>query len=269
MNMNMTSLRFKTASLALILLCTSVMAGELRERFEKTLPLQRNGRFSLENTNGTVQLSAWDRAEVSIVAEKVVRASRERDAQRLLEATEIIIREASNNVDVYTRTPKTGGDSFWGWMFGEGSNQVTVNYTISVPREIYMKIVSVNGKVAAREISGKAELSTTNGGIEVEDAEGSISAETTNGRIVVSLREVAREESMRFETTNGSVTAEFPSNFSAKISARTTNGSIRCDFPLTTESRSDRHSLEGRIGDSGGVVTLRTTNGSISIRERS
>ncbi|MEK7727732.1 MAG: DUF4097 family beta strand repeat-containing protein [candidate division KSB1 bacterium] len=265
----MPSFRLKSAGLALLLFCTSVFAGELREIFEKTYPLQAQGRFSLENANGVVQIAAWDRNEVKIVAEKIARAGRESEAQRLLEATEIVVREAKNDIEVYTRAPKTGGDSFWGWMFGEGSNHVTVNYTITVPREIYLKIISVNGKIDAREISGKAELQTTNGGIEVEDAEGSISAETTNGRIMVSLREVARGESMHFETTNGSVTAEFPRDFNAKISARTTNGSVRCDFPLTMENRSSRHSLEGRIGDSGGNVTLRTTKGSIAIRQRS
>ncbi len=265
----MRSFRLKIASLALLVLCTAALAGELRERFEKTYPLQQQGRFSLENTNGTVQVTAWERNEVKITAEKIARAGRESEAQRLLDATEIIVRDEKDNIEVYTRTPKTGGDSFWGWIFGEGGNSVTVNYTLTVPREIYMKIVSVNGKIGAREISGKAELETTNGGIEVEDAEGSISAETTNGRILVSLREVARNESMHFETTNGGVVAEFPHDFSAKISARTTNGSIRCDFPLTMESRTGRNSLEGRIGDSSGTVTLRTTNGSIAIRQRS
>lgn len=264
----MTSNRVKTTSLALLLFCVSAFAGELRERFEKTYPLAQQGRFSLENSNGTVEVTAWEHNEVKIVAEKIVRASREREAQRLLEATEIVVREAKDEIEVYTRTPKTGDDSFWDWIFGEGGRGVTVNYTITVPREIYLKIASVNGKVSAREISGKAELETTNGAIEVEDAEGSVSAETTNGRILVSLREVARGEAMRFETTNGSVTAEFPRDFSAKLSARTTNGSVRCDFPLTMESRAGRNSLEGRIGESGGTITLRTTNGSISIRRR-
>jgi DUF4097 and DUF4098 domain-containing protein YvlB len=253
----------------LLVLGAAALAGELREHFEKTYPLAPQGRFSLENTNGAVLVTAWERNEVKISAEKIARASREREAQRLLEETEIIVREEKDNIEVYTRTPKTGGDSFLGWLFGEGGNSVAVNYTLTVPHDIYMKIVSVNGKIEAREISGKAELETTNGGIEVEDAEGSISAETTNGRIAVSLREVARNESMHFETTNGSVVAEFPRDFSARISARTTNGSIRCDFPLTRESRTGRNSLEGRIGDSGGNVTLRTTNGSISIRQRS
>ncbi len=265
----MRTFQLKNAGLAVLLLCTSLVAGELRERFEKTYKLNQHGRFSLDNSNGAVHITSWNRNEVKIEAEKVARANRESDAQRLLEATEIIIREDRDDIEVNTRTPKTGGDSFWGWVFGEGGNNVTVNYWITVPREVYMKIVSVNGKISAREISGKAELETTNGAIEVEDAEGSVSAETTNGRIAVSLREVAQSEAMRFETTNGSVVAEFPREFSARISARTTNGSVRCDFPLTMESKSGRNSLEGKIGTDGGSVTLRTTNGSISIRQRS
>lgn len=266
----MRSFHLKTVGLALLVFCTSLVAGELRERFEKTCKLNQHGRFSLDNSNGAVYLTAWDRNEVKIEAEKIARSGRESEAQRLLEATEIIIHEGKDDIEINTRTPKTGGgDSFWGWIFGEGGSNIIVNYWITVPREIYMKVVSVNGKIEAREISGKAELETTNGGVEVEDAQGSISAETTNGRILVSLREVAPNEAMHFETTNGSVVAEFPRDFSARISARTTNGAIRCDFPVKMESRSGRNSLEGKIGDAGGTVTLRTTNGSISIRQRS
>jgi lia operon protein LiaG len=73
---------------------------------------------------------------------------------------------------------------------------------------------------------------------------------------------------MRFETTNGSIQAEFPDGFSAAISARTTNGSINCDFPMTMQGRFSRTALEGRIGNDGGRLTLRTTNGSIAIRRR-
>lgn len=264
----MPSQRMKTLVLALLLIGANLFAGELRERFEKTYPLKSSGRFRLENTNGAVHLTVWDRNEVKIEAEKIARAGRESEARRLLEATEIIIRAERNEVEVNTRTPKTGGDSFLGWMFGEGGNNITVNYWITLPHEVYMKIASVNGKIAAREISGKAELETTNGAIEVEEASGSVSAETTNGRIFVSLREVAQDETMFFETTNGSVVAEFPSTLSARVSARTTNGSVRCEFPLTMESKSGRTSLEGKIGNNGGNLTLRTTNGSISIRRR-
>ena len=258
----------KCLALFLFVLAANAFAGELRERFEKSYPLNRDGRFSLQNTNGSVTIVAWDRNEVKIEAEKIARASRESDAQKMLEATEIIVRQEPNSVEVDTRTPRRhGGDSFWSWMFGEEGCNITVNYVITVPRNIQLKVKSVNGKIEARKISGRAELATTNGGVQVEEAMGSVSAETTNGRIQVSLAKVADNESMYFETTNGSVVAAFPQNFSATISARTTNGSINCDFPVTVAGRMGRNHLEGKIGDNGGRVTLRTTNGSISIRQ--
>ena len=187
-------------------LVTEASAGELKERFEKTCPLQRNGRFTLQNENGSVTIVAWERNEVKIEAEKIARAGRESDAQKMLEATEIIVRQTENSVEVDTRTPRSmGGDSFWSWVFGGEGGNITVNYIITVPREINLKVKSVNGKIEAREISGRAELATTNGGVEVDEAVGSVSAETTNGRIQVSLAKVADNESMYFETTNGSV----------------------------------------------------------------
>ncbi len=252
----------------LLVFGAQAFAEELRERFEKTCPLQQNGRFILQNENGSVTIVAWDRKEVKIEAEKIVRAGREAEARKLMEATEIIVRQGANSVEVDTRTPRTGGgDNFWSWMFGGESGNVTVNYVITVPMDIHLKVRSVNGKIEARQISGHAELETTNGGVEVDEAVGSVSAETTNGRIQVSLAKVADNESMYFETTNGSVVAAFPQNFSATISARTTNGAINCDFPVAVAGRMGRNELEGKIGNSGGRVTLRTTNGSISIRQ--
>jgi len=259
----------KNLVLLLLLLAVSAFAGELRARFEKTCPLSKGGRFVLQNENGSITIVVWERNEVRIEAEKIARAGREAEAQKMLEATEIIVREGSNSVEIDTRTPhnRGGGDSFWSWMFGDEGGNITVNYVITVPRDIQLKVKSVNGKIEAREISGRAELQTTNGGVEVDEAVGSVSAETTNGRIHVSLAKVADNESMYFETTNGSVVASFPQDFSATISARTTNGSINCDFPITMAGRMGRNELEGKIGDSGGRVTLRTTNGSISIRQ--
>ncbi len=257
---------------ALWLIAATSQAGEVRERFEKTCPLTTGGSFTLENTNGSIQIVAWDRNEVKIVAQKVAHARRQEDAQKLLEATEIIVRQQGNAVEVSTRTPrsKDTGDSFWSWLWGGGnSGGVTVTYQVSLPRQISIQIQSVNGQIEAREVSGRIKLETTNGGIEVDEAQGSISAETTNGRIRIALAKVEGGATMDFETTNGSITAEFPSDFNASISARTTNGKVDCDFPLTTRGGWRRNELHGQIGEAGGRVNFRTTNGSIAILKRS
>ena len=259
----------KVALLFVLLIYSGAVGGELKERFEKTYALASGGRFSLKNTNGSVHVVSWNRQEVRIEAEKRARAGSEKDAERLLAATEIIVRTGDDYVEVDTRTPRScGADSFWGWLFGGGNGSVSVTYWVQVPEDIHLTINTVNGKIEAREVSGRIELETTNGGVEVEDAAGSVTVETTNGRIEVSLQEVARDESMRFQTTNGSITAEFSEDFSATVSASTTNGRVKCDFPITVKGEVRRNRLRGTIGHDGGRVSLRTTNGSISIRRR-
>lgn len=258
--------------LLLLLGSQTLHGGEIRERFEKTYPLKSGGEFHLKNTNGSVQITSWDRSEVKIEAEKIVRSSDRREAERFMKEIEINIRHGEGYVDVDTRLPKRQDGGFFDWLFSGGSVNVEVKYWITVPAEVQLTAHSVNGEVRAQDISGRAELETTNGRVVVLNAAGSVNAETTNGSIEVSLVKVAPGESMRFATTNGRIKAEFPPDFTAELTASTTNGHIDCDFPLTVQGRFRRTHLEGRIGQNGassfGRVTLRTTNGSIDIRKR-
>jgi DUF4097 and DUF4098 domain-containing protein YvlB len=264
-----------TAILFVLICCHHLLAGEIRERFEKVYPLKPGGEFRLKNTNGAVYITSWDREEVKIEAEKVVRARDRRDAERIMEEIEINIRQGNNYVDVDTRLPRSRGDSFWDWLFNGGGTNIEVTYWITVPPQLQLTARSVNGEVRAQDISGRAELETTNGRVVVVNAAGSINAETTNGAIEVSLVKVTPGEIMRFATTNGRIEAEFPDDFSADISAHTTNGRVECEFPLTVSGHFRRTELEGRIGQTRrqgendlGRVAFRTTNGSIYIRKR-
>jgi DUF4097 and DUF4098 domain-containing protein YvlB len=256
----------------LLLVSQALLGGEIRERFEKVCKLKSGGEFRLKNTNGSVHVTSWDRDEVKIEAEKIVRARGRDEAERIMKEIEINIREGNGYVDVDTRLPKRHDGGFFDWLFSGGDVNVEVKYWITVPTQVQLNAKSVNGEVRAQDISGRAELETTNGRVVVLNAAGSVSAETTNGAIQVSLVEVAPGETMRFATTNGRIEAEFPEDFTAEISASTTNGHIDCDFPLTVQGRLRRTHLEGRIGQAGatnlGRVTLRTTNGSIDIRKR-
>ena len=259
----------------LLLLLASLQplfAGEIRERFEKTYPLKSGGEFRLKNTNGAVLITSWDRNEVKIEAEKIVRARSREDAERIMKEIEINIRDSAELVDVDTRLPRRSDGGFWDWIFNGGSTSIEVKYWITVPAQVNLSAESVNGEVRAQDISGRADLETTNGRVEVINASGSVNAETTNGAIEVSLTKVTPGETMRFATTNGRIEADFPADFAADISANTTNGHVDCDFPMTVQGRIRRTSLEGRIGSgnssSMGRVTFRTTNGSIAIRRR-
>ena len=211
-------------------------------------PLAKDGRFELENTNGRVEISAWDEARVSIDATK--RAA----SEHRLDDIRIEISGEGDSVRVRTRYPRAH-------LFGGGGR---VDYVVRVPRNARLKISNVNGHVEVAGVSGDVGASNVNGSVEVHDAAGAVDATTVNGSVAVALARVDPQGRSDIHTTNGSVRLTLPADAAADIEARTVNGGVSCDFDLSSESRSRRR-LEGRIGAGGGRFELRSVNGSVTI----
>ncbi len=254
--------------IGLMFCVTAVTAGELTEKFDKTLPLPQGGKFELRNTNGAIQVQTWDRNEVRIEAEKRVRVGGRSEAERLLKKIEIRIDAGSDYVKVDTEMPKTHGGGFWDMIFDGGSPQLEVTYWITLPKRAEVRLSNTNGKVEVGDITGSCEVSTTNGRIVMAEMAGSMRAETTNGSIELRLVELNGNPDVDLETTNGGITAELPANFSGWVSAETTNGSVQSDFPVTVERGFSKNRLEGKIGEGTSHLRAETTNGSIRLIKR-
>ena len=152
-------------------------------------PLAKNGRFSLENTNGRVEVTGWDEAQVKIEATK--RAGSERS----LEELRIEIEGEGDKVRVRTRYPRPR------WMGGSGR----VDYMVHVPRTARVSVENVNGRVEVAGVAAQVEASTINGSVEVREAAGEIEASAVNGSVEASLSSVDPEGRSRLHATNGSV----------------------------------------------------------------
>jgi len=236
-----------------------------KQSFEKTYPLPANGDFSLKNTNGTVRISAWDKPEVEIKAEKS--AAQEKN----LELVEIKVDAGARFVTVDTIYPRLR------------NLRVRVNYEIKIPQGARLELVrttngtveivgpfgdvkasSTNGAVRIEGATGTVALSTTNGIIRALDVKGRLRANTTNGGITIEMPKV--EADIEADTTNGSIHLRLGEQPNAVLKARTTNGHITLDFPVTVQGiSSSRRRIEGTIGTGGPLITLETTNGSITI----
>ena len=252
--------RFAVLATALMLTSTVANAETLQETIERTLPFAAGSLLELSNTNGDVDITTWDRAEIQIEAYKKVKASNGDRARQAFEDLEVNIHESSAGVSVETEYPKSKS----GWW---GNVSSSVRYSIRVPQRADLVIETVNGKVFIEGVHGRIDLETTNGGVKAEDAGGSVTARTTNGGIDIELREFKADEDMDFRTTNGSITLTLPSDIQANLSARTTNGSVQTDFPITVQGTFRKNRLEGEINGGGASIELKTTNGSIRIRE--
>ncbi len=263
----------------LALLATGVAWADTTEEelFERTVSVDDGGLVSVKNTNGHIYVEAWDRGEVEIRALKKARARYGDDAMDVLGDIEVRVSEAGGNVTIDTELPKG--------RWGRGTS-ASVEYEIKVPASVRLKLKSTNGKVEAEGVSGDVEITTTNGGIlarrlggnlmaettngkiDALDVAGAIEAETTNGSIRAEMTGDMLAEDVELSTTNGSVELRLSANVAARIDARAGNGSVRSDLPLRVEGRERRNSLTGDLNGGGPTIRIRTSNGSIRLRER-
>lgn len=259
----------KLLHIILMLLISCVTLGQARtleETVKKQFDFQSGGKITLKNVNGKVNIEGWDKNEVYLFAVKRVEADSKDEAQEIMARVEIEIEESKGELYIRTRTPKHNG-SFWDHAFGDGYS-ASVNYTLQVPRDCDLQIRSTNGPVYAEQVSGDIRLESTNGKIRANDIAGELQAHTTNGSIRAEMTSIASEGEMDFTTTNGSIRLYLPTDAAFDVRAKTSNGSIDSDFRMSDTDEYTRKRLEGTVNGGGVRLYLKTTNGSIDIRER-
>jgi len=256
-------------ALLFVVASAALAAADYREDFTKTVALKAGGTFSLENVNGQVRVTTWKGDQVEIKAVKIAKKN-EKD----LKEVEILVEASGDRVAVKAVWPK----------FPRNVN-VSVDFDVRVPEGVhideagtvngsvevtgrYGRLIAgtTNGQVRVQDASGDLEASTTNGGVTVRAFAGRVRARTTNGN--VRLEGLTFKDGVEAKTTNGSIRLEIasPESLNAELMARTTNGSISVDFPVTLQNlRQSRRVVEARIGQGGPEISLRTTNGSITI----
>lgn len=254
--------RISTLAIALtiaLLSAGAASADSARDEFDQTFAFAAGSELTLRNTNGDVFIEAWDRDELQVRAVKRVK-TRGSSAEEALEELRIEIDVDGNGVEIDTIYPS------WKRLFGWSGVSASVEYDVKIPKRADLRIRTVNGEVEIAGVHGEIELSSTNGGLNVSESSGSVSASTTNGGIQVELSEVSGS-GMEFDTTNGGIRLHLPRSVQASISARTTNGSIETDFPISVSGTFRRNRLSGDINGGGPTIEMRTTNGSIRIRD--
>ncbi|MEO0079142.1 MAG: DUF4097 family beta strand repeat-containing protein [candidate division WOR-3 bacterium] len=130
-------------------------------------------------------------------------------------------------------------------------------------------VTTSNGPITLTGTRGAARLSTTNSPITVQVHRGPVNIQTSNGTIECDLAELSPTDSAALRTTNAKVALLVPADISATVDAQTTNGAVTITgfSPITYELQ-ERNHQRARIGSGAAPVTIRTTNGDITIRAR-
>lgn len=230
--------------------------GALTEEFHQSYSLAANGRVELDNINGPVHISSWDRNEVKVDAIKSA------DTKERLDEAKIEIDSGKDYVSIRTRYPSHNQS----WTWGSHNNPASVEYTLTVPRAAQLDEVKlINGSLDVSRISGEVRASCINGRLVAQNISGRARLSTINGRLDARFDEIPGS-SIELQSVNGSVELTIPSDSKAEIEASTVSGGIDNDFGLhVNHHRFVGHDLRGELAGGGTRIELRNVNGRIEV----
>lgn len=225
--------------------------GSLTEEFHQTYAMTADGRIELDNINGDVHVSTWDRNEVKVDAIKYA------DSKEKLDEAKIEIDSGKDYLSIKTKYPERR----WG-----NNNPASVDYTLTVPRTVSLdEIKLINGALDVAGVSGEVRASCINGRLEAHDLSGRAKLSTINGRLDARFNQLPRD--IDLNSVNGGLELTIPSDSNAEVEASTVSGGINNDFGLHV----NRHqmvgqSLRGELGNGSSRIKLSNVNGRIEIR---
>jgi len=163
-------------------------APEQSDRVSRKIKLGRDGRVSIANISGEIVVSAGGGDEVTIDAVK-------HGDRGSLDRVRIAIDDRPGRVDIST--------DYGSWRFG--SNNVSVDYMVTVPDSTMLDVKSVSGDVRVTGVKGSVRAQSVSGNISTNNAPGVEWAKTVSGN--VDLTGVANDADISVQSVSGGVRA--------------------------------------------------------------
>ncbi len=203
-------------------------------KFEKKFSVSPGGTLRVSTDVGSLKIAGTGSNEVSVVAEM---RGRDRD----VDAFEITAEQTGNGVEVRGKAKAKHG---WFW----NSTDLTVEYTIQVPREYNLDVQTSGGDVAVNALKGSVHGGTSGGNIVLGSIEGKVTMETSGG----DLRVEKVVGDLKMETSGGNVTI---GDVKGAVDVETSGGDIRLG------------EVQGRVHaeTSGGNIHVKVTGGNEGI----
>jgi len=272
-----------------------VDAAGVTAREKKQYTVSGTPDVTLKTFDGSIEIRSWDRSEVTIDVEK--RAS----DQEALGAIEIVSEQKGNSIVFEARYPKRATKMVHiGFHMSPSAKLV-----VSVPRQVNLAITSGDGAITIERVTGRVELETGDGTIRGTDlagelkahtGDGSITLEDLNSRVDVETGDggvkltgkllglrlrtgdgsiwiradegSTIEEDWEVRTGDGGVSLELPARFDADLDADASDGRVHLqNVDMAATGRSAEHAVRGKIGAGGRTLRLRTSDGTITIRQ--
>ncbi|HET7695771.1 MAG TPA: DUF4097 family beta strand repeat-containing protein [Vicinamibacterales bacterium] len=240
---------------------TADLRSEESATWQKSYPLDANGRVEIGNVNGRIRVEPSSGNTVDVTATKKARGATPEQAKASLERASIVETVSAGSVKLETKVARMTG------IVLNGGN-LQVEYTVRVPAGAEVRLTTVNGGIEIAGLKGRVFAETTNGGVEARGLTGQLEAASTNGGLDIDMAAIA-DGGVKLECTNGGIKVRLPRDARATISASIANGGISPgDLPIDITGEKNRRRLEGRLNGGGPRVQIEGVNGGITLTAR-
>jgi DUF4097 and DUF4098 domain-containing protein YvlB len=227
-----------TGALLMLLGATAASAAN-DQTFDRQVPAQPRGVVEITNVSGKIEVSGWDRAEVSVHAELAGG----------LEGVEVSSEGGHTSIKV--RQPA---------FFAHGQARLQVK----IPKDSELNVSVVNADVGTSGVLGVQRLSAVSGKITAEIAAADVELKTVSGS--VQIKGHGQPARLRASTVSGDVHLE---HGGGDIEAGTVNGSLIASIDGARAVRAHTTSGEVRVEGTlarGATVEASSVSGNLTVR---
>jgi DUF4097 and DUF4098 domain-containing protein YvlB len=178
--------RMLAVALPLLLVSGIAYAGhKLQREDRKVIDVDGQHTLVIVNTRGKTIVVGEDGAkQVTIVANKWVKAQDSETAEKIMEALRFEVEVLEGKIAVTSKLPKSsGGDrSFWS-LVKSGKHKAYIDFTVEVPYGFDVHTSTTSGDVQVTNIGGTARVNATSGDVLLREIRGPSVVDLTSGNI--------------------------------------------------------------------------------------
>ena len=234
----------------LILAAAAPAAADATDRTTRIVPLAPGTPVSIQVTVGEIQITGWDRPQVSV---DIVRHA---PSAQQFPRIPLGIDTTAEGVVIRAVQLDEGRDA-----------SLRTDVIVHMPSDARLREVSLfEGRLEITGLVGSCSAHVERGDVVARNVRGVIRVETGMGNIRLEQATLTRDGLMRLRTFNGDVTvalAARPAN--ARILALSMGGTIASDIPLNRQERWGPRWGEATLGTGEPVISIDVVNGNIAI----
>jgi hypothetical protein len=263
----MKSLRKGAVLPALALLVAVVAQATDSKEIHQTIPLDRDGRVSIETYKGSITVTTWDRPEVRVDARiEPDGLASERGEKEKVALTDVRFTGSGGSVAIKSDYHRLKSRRLFGiFGFGDGSLPF-VHYSIEMPATARLEIKDYKSEIRVADLKADLKLKKYKGIVAITHLDGAASIDSYKGDIRVEFARFTRAS--RLETYKGEVEVRVPKDSRFDLDADAgRRGDIHTEFtPATLIGRSESRRAAGSVNGGGPALRFVTYKGSIRLR---